>query len=151
MRQGSRLSHSVMPVGIALLPHSRRREFMKGLGALAGSAAFLGYDLRLANAEPPPETTKLRIHENDLTCIAPQLVAQEMLHAEGLGTWNTSTSPRTLSCGLRGPPCRAGGHDLYVLTDSYPIHRCRGAGRDSGGSPHRLRGAGRERSHPIDA
>jgi NitT/TauT family transport system substrate-binding protein len=83
MRQGSRLSHSVMPVGIALLPHSRRREFMKGLGALAGSAAFLGYDVRLANAEPPPETTKLRIHENDLTCIAPQLVAQEMLHAEG--------------------------------------------------------------------
>jgi len=32
---------------------------VKGLGALAGSAAMLGYDLRLAAAEPPPETARL--------------------------------------------------------------------------------------------
>jgi hypothetical protein len=39
----------------------RRRDVVKGLGALAGSAVLLGYDFRFANAEPPPETTRLRI------------------------------------------------------------------------------------------
>src|SRR5262245_37423134 len=60
-----------------------RREFVKSLGALAGSAGLLGYDLELANADPPPETTKLRITENEVTCIAPQVIARELLYAEG--------------------------------------------------------------------
>jgi len=60
-----------------------RREFIKGVSALAGTSGLLGYDIRPSAAEPPPETTKLRIHENALTCIAPQLVAQELLYAEG--------------------------------------------------------------------
>jgi NitT/TauT family transport system substrate-binding protein len=61
----------------------RRREFVKGLGALAGSAAFLGYDLRCANAEPPPETTKLRLFHSNPTCLAPQYVAEVFLQGEG--------------------------------------------------------------------
>ena len=64
-------------------PHRYRRDFMKGLSALAGSAAMLGYDLRLASAEPPPEITRIRIHENWITCLAPQIVAQELLYSEG--------------------------------------------------------------------
>jgi len=60
-----------------------RREFVKGLGALAGSAALLGYDLRFANAEPPPETTRIRIGEGPVTCGAPKIIAQELLYAEG--------------------------------------------------------------------
>jgi NitT/TauT family transport system substrate-binding protein len=60
-----------------------RREFIKSVSALAGTSGLLGYDIRPSAAEPPPETTKLRIHENTLTCIAPQLVAQELLYAEG--------------------------------------------------------------------
>ena len=63
--------------------HPRRREFVKGLGALAGSAALLGYDPGLASAEPPPETTKLTLLENPVTCLAPQYVADELLHSEG--------------------------------------------------------------------
>jgi len=59
-----------------------RREFL-GRMALAGAAALVGLRPQPADAEPPPETTKLRIHENPLTCIAPQIVAQELLHAEG--------------------------------------------------------------------
>jgi hypothetical protein len=31
-----------------------RREFVKSLGALAGSAGLLGYDIKPAAAEPPP-------------------------------------------------------------------------------------------------
>ncbi len=64
-------------------PLLRRREFVQGLGALAGSAALLGYDLRLASAEPPPETTTLRIHDVAITCVAPQFIAQQALHSEG--------------------------------------------------------------------
>jgi NitT/TauT family transport system substrate-binding protein len=60
-----------------------RREFVKGLSALAGSAGLLGFDPRLAAAEPPPETTKLRLFEGPVTCIAPQLVAEELLRSEG--------------------------------------------------------------------
>jgi len=60
-----------------------RRDFVKGLGALAGAAALLGYDLRLAYADPPPETTRLRLFQSAPTCLAPQYVADELLHAEG--------------------------------------------------------------------
>src|SRR5262249_18549838 len=37
--------------GPGMKPHRYRREFMKELSALAGSAALLGYDLTLARAE----------------------------------------------------------------------------------------------------
>ena len=60
-----------------------RRDFIKGVSALAGTSGLLGYDIRPSAAEPPPETTKLRIHEDSLTCIAPQIIAQELLSAEG--------------------------------------------------------------------
>ncbi len=58
-----------------------RRDFIAG-GLSLGAASLLALPGRAA-AEPPPETTKLRIHENPLTCLAPQIVAQELLHAEG--------------------------------------------------------------------
>jgi NitT/TauT family transport system substrate-binding protein len=63
-----------------------RREFVKGLSAVAGSAGLLGYDLRPAAAEPPPETTRLRIMGGGavVTCIAPLYAPQEqLLRAEG--------------------------------------------------------------------
>jgi NitT/TauT family transport system substrate-binding protein len=63
--------------------HLHRREFVKRLGALAGSVALPGYDFRLAHAEPPPETTRVRITENEVTCVAPQIIARELLFAEG--------------------------------------------------------------------
>ena len=63
--------------------HWTRREFVKAFGGLAGGAALLSFDPRAAVAEPPPETTRLRIHENPLICIAPQIIAQELLYAEG--------------------------------------------------------------------
>jgi NitT/TauT family transport system substrate-binding protein len=34
-------------------------------------------------AEPPPETTRLRLHKTPGICVAPQFVAEELLHAEG--------------------------------------------------------------------
>jgi NitT/TauT family transport system substrate-binding protein len=83
MKQDNLVAHPAAPLDITRAPHRPRRKFVKGLGALVGSTALLGYDLTLANAEPPPETTRLRIHEDGLTCIAPQIIAQELLYTEG--------------------------------------------------------------------
>jgi hypothetical protein len=62
-------------------PFSRRR-FLCGL-TLAGTAGFLGVPPRPAAAEPPPETTTLRLIKLSGICIAPQYVAEELLRAEG--------------------------------------------------------------------
>ena len=64
-----------------------RREFLGGL-ALAGTAAMIG--LRpgpglagMASVEPPPETTRLRIHKGKSACWAPLYVAEPLLREEG--------------------------------------------------------------------
>ena len=60
-----------------------RREFLSGL-ALTGTAALLGLDAELAAAgDPPPETTRIRIHDAPITCFAPSYVASELLGLEG--------------------------------------------------------------------
>jgi len=61
-----------------------RREFANGMALTAG-AAILGLSAKPADAEPPPETTKLRLARLpvDHACLAPQWVAEELLRAEG--------------------------------------------------------------------
>jgi NitT/TauT family transport system substrate-binding protein len=65
------------------LHHWRRREFVKGLAALAGAAGLSAYDMRPAAAEPPPEIKKIRLVHNLGICLAPQYVAEGLLHLEG--------------------------------------------------------------------
>jgi NitT/TauT family transport system substrate-binding protein len=60
-----------------------RRKFIKGASALAGSAGLLGYDLRSAAAEAPPETTRIRLVRSAAICFAPQYFAEELLRLEG--------------------------------------------------------------------
>src|SRR6266852_3598342 len=59
-----------------------RRDFVRGL-ALAGTAGFVGLRPGTADAEPPPETTKLRLYQHPVTCLVPQYVARELLYSEG--------------------------------------------------------------------
>jgi len=70
-----------------------RRHFLTTLSA-AGGAGVLGTRGLLADeppgllpgpaaAEPPPETTKLRVHHSLSLCIAPLYVGEELLRAEG--------------------------------------------------------------------
>jgi NitT/TauT family transport system substrate-binding protein len=59
-----------------------RRRFLSGL-TLAGTAGLLGLYPTPVIAEPPPETTWLRLHQIPGICIAPQYVAEELLHLEG--------------------------------------------------------------------
>jgi NitT/TauT family transport system substrate-binding protein len=59
-----------------------RREFVSGL-TLAGTAGLLGVRPETANAEPPLETTKLRVNRSGSICQAPQYVADTLFEAEG--------------------------------------------------------------------
>jgi NitT/TauT family transport system substrate-binding protein len=58
-----------------------RRRFLGG--TLAGTAGLLGLYPRSAAAEPPPETTRIRLEGAGGTCQAPKYVAEELLRAEG--------------------------------------------------------------------
>ncbi|MEK6210245.1 MAG: ABC transporter substrate-binding protein [Pseudomonadota bacterium] len=58
-----------------------RREFLAGTSTL-GAATLLGLS-RTAAAEPPPETTKIRLVKFPAICLAPQYLAEEFLRLEG--------------------------------------------------------------------
>jgi NitT/TauT family transport system substrate-binding protein len=62
-------------------PFSRRR-FLGGV-TLGGTVGLLGWHPRPTAAEPPPETTRIRLTKLPSTCRAPQWVAEELLVAEG--------------------------------------------------------------------
>jgi NitT/TauT family transport system substrate-binding protein len=59
-----------------------RRGFLRRATA-AGAVAAIGLRARHASAEPPPETTKIRLTQIDGVCVAPQYIAEELLKAEG--------------------------------------------------------------------
>jgi NitT/TauT family transport system substrate-binding protein len=66
-------------------PHARpfsRRRFLGGL-TLAGTAGLLGLQPNAVVAEPPPETTRLRVKKDPNLCEVPAQVAEELLRAEG--------------------------------------------------------------------
>jgi len=57
----------------------RRRDFLRA----AAAASLAGMASQSANAEPPPETTRIRLGKVPSICIAPQFVAGDLLRAEG--------------------------------------------------------------------
>ena len=59
-----------------------RREFVGGL-TLTGTAGLLGMQPEHVSTEPPPETTRLRVHHSGSLCQAPQYVAEDLLRGEG--------------------------------------------------------------------
>jgi NitT/TauT family transport system substrate-binding protein len=60
-----------------------RREFL-AKATLAGAAGILGLEPSSSAAEPPPETTRLKIADLERgICVAPQYVAEELLRGEG--------------------------------------------------------------------
>src|SRR5262245_29450199 len=59
-----------------------RRQFLEGL-TLAGTAGLLGVHPRPVAAEPPPETTRIRLVRIPSICQAPQYVAEALLRTEG--------------------------------------------------------------------
>ena len=60
----------------------RRRKWLGALGS-ATAVSLVGWPSRSASAEPPPETTRIRISKIPTACLSPQYVAAELLQAEG--------------------------------------------------------------------
>jgi NitT/TauT family transport system substrate-binding protein len=88
-----------------------RRKFLEGL-TLAGAAGLLGLPAGHVAAEPPPETTTLRLYEAPFLCEAPVLVAEELLRAEGFSNIQYVSAPG----GNRGA-----GNALYERLSSGEI------------------------------
>ena len=59
-----------------------RRRFLRTLTG-ATAAGLVTVDARPVAAEPPPETTRLRLLKTPSLCWAPQYIADELLRAEG--------------------------------------------------------------------
>jgi NitT/TauT family transport system substrate-binding protein len=70
-----------------------RRDFLRR-ASLAGTLALLGLAPPAADAEPPPETTAIRLLESPILCIVPQYVAVELLRSEGFTDVQYVTTPR---------------------------------------------------------
>src|SRR5919109_4848340 len=62
-------------------PFSRRR-FLGGV-TLAGTAGLFGWYPRPVAAEPPPETTRIRLIQFASACQAPLYLSDELLRTEG--------------------------------------------------------------------
>ena len=60
-----------------------RRTFLARTGAM-GATALLGRHGNAAAAEPPPEIRKLRLLHVPAICHAPQYLAEDLLHLEGI-------------------------------------------------------------------
>lgn len=66
-----------------LTSRSTRRDFLRNV-TVASAAGFVALRSCRADAEPAPETTKLRlVKETRAICIAPQYAAEDLLRAEG--------------------------------------------------------------------
>src|SRR5712691_297634 len=100
-------------------PFSRRR-FLEGL-TLAGTAGLLGLPARRVAAEPPPETTTLRLLlSRSGICSAPYVMAEELLQAEGFTDIHYIDEGR-LSARLR--MLASGESDLeYTFVGPYLTH-----------------------------
>jgi len=70
-----------------------RRDFLRGSTALS-AASLLGMP-EIASAEPPPETTRIRLLRDVSICMAPQYLAEAFLRLEGF----TDVSYRELTSG----------------------------------------------------
>ncbi len=76
-----------------------RRDFLRSMSA-AGTVALFSLHARCAGAEPPPETTKIRLARVPSICRAPQFVAEELLRSEGFTdvkyvTWRRTSDAAT--------------------------------------------------------
>src|SRR5262249_13109926 len=67
--------------GVMQLVQSRRR-FLTALSS-AGAAGLVGLRAKPTNAEPPSETTRIRLIHDPSICVAPQYLAEELLRADG--------------------------------------------------------------------
>ena len=104
--------------------HWSRREFLTNLG-LAGGAALLGLQSDVIAADPPLETTKLRLARTSSICQAPQYVAEALFEAEGFTDVQYVGDPtiidRTLATGDAHMGINFSGPLIIRLDEEAPL------------------------------
>ncbi len=96
-----------------MLMLQNRRRFLTSM-SLAGAAGLTGLSRSVASAEPPPETTTIRLPAFPAACIAPLYLAEELLHEEGF------TEVRYVPTGMTGAAMLADGDydfDMHSWAD----------------------------------
>jgi NitT/TauT family transport system substrate-binding protein len=78
----------------------RRRDFLRGT-TLAGAVGLLGNRPTLVSAEPPSETTRLRLWKIRALCTGPQYVAEQLFRAEGFADTQYLTRPEPTTWGQK--------------------------------------------------
>jgi NitT/TauT family transport system substrate-binding protein len=105
-----------------------RRNFLIGASALS-AASLLGISRR-ASAEPPPETTRVRLILAPSMCLAPQYLAEELLRLEGFSAVeylpidarpDVPTIPALLSAGLADFSMGSAPSVLPFLDEDKPL------------------------------
>ncbi|HMH50397.1 MAG TPA: ABC transporter substrate-binding protein [Candidatus Acidoferrum sp.] len=89
----------------------QRRDFLRVASGF-GAATVLGVRTGSAEAEPPPETTRLRLGKTPAVCTAPQFVAEPLFQAEGFSDTQYVTGPGPASWGMKA--LAAGEIDITV-------------------------------------
>jgi NitT/TauT family transport system substrate-binding protein len=97
-----------------------RRDFLRGVSG-AGSAALVGFPPRSANAEPPPETTRIRMSVLPSICLSPQYVAEALLRAEGFTDVQYVRAPDGKSGGVPGAMRLAAGETDFDSNFAAPL------------------------------
>jgi NitT/TauT family transport system substrate-binding protein len=87
-----------------------RRRFIGGL-TVAGTAGLLGLYPRRVAAEPPPETTRIRLARTPGLCVAPEYMAEALLQGEGFTEVQYVTQARLAD---KYPALAAGAVDLTL-------------------------------------
>jgi NitT/TauT family transport system substrate-binding protein len=87
-----------------------RRRFLGGL-TVAGAAGLLDLHARPVAAEPPPETTRIRLARTHGICVAPEYMAEALLQAEGFTEVQYVTQERLAD---KYPALVAGAVDLTL-------------------------------------
>jgi NitT/TauT family transport system substrate-binding protein len=95
-----------------------RRQFVARVSALVGCVGLLAYDMRRAAAEPPPETSAIRLVHAPTICLAPQYVAEELLRAEGFTHIEYTTPEGTATI---ADEMAAGRIDIGQKTAAYVV------------------------------
>jgi NitT/TauT family transport system substrate-binding protein len=103
-----------------------RRDFLRSLSAV-GAAGLFGALPGPAAAEPPPETTRIRLARVPSICRAPQYMTEDLLHAEGFTdvqylSWpDTSQAGRAVATGDVDITMQYVGPSIMQLDSGAPL------------------------------
>jgi len=100
------------------LSHRWTRRAFAGQAAIAAASAVIGVSHGLASAEPPPETTRIRLPLGPSICLAPQYLANDLLRSEGFTDieWVSGGPTGLANAGTEGAR-RLGAADVDVMTN----------------------------------